>query len=108
MSIIGCDLHPRYQVIAGLKRGAQDAIQKVRMSQNVFAVDFVVEQVAAVLRFVLRLAIQLSPKRPGVKRQFVCKRSTIGRGDASSNGTPSSAKHTLNSDRSRSHRRYGI
>ncbi len=36
-----------------------------------------------------------------VKRQFVCKRWTIGRADESSNGTPWSAKHKLNSDRSR-------
>jgi hypothetical protein len=29
---------------------------------------------------------------PRVKRQLVCKRSTIGRGDESSNGTPRSAR----------------
>ena len=40
-----------------------------------------------------------------VKRQLVCKRSTIGRGDESSSGTPWFAKRKLNSDRSRSRRR---
>jgi hypothetical protein len=38
-----------------------------------------------------------------VKRQLVCKRSTIGRAGESSNGTPWSAKRRLSSDRSRSH-----
>ena len=37
-----------------------------------------------------------------VKRHFVCKRLTIGRGDENSNGTPWSAKRTLNSDRLKS------
>ena len=49
-----------------------------------------------------------------VKRQLVCKRSTIGRADESSTGTPSFAKRTLNSDRWKSRRRslpwrgYGV
>src|SRR5208337_737357 len=38
--------------------------QFVGVVENIFAVDFVVEQVEAVVRFLLRLAIQLPLKRP--------------------------------------------
>src|SRR5579863_10287090 len=48
---------------------------------------------------------QPSPAPVTVKRQLVCKRSTIGRGGENSNGTPWSAKHTLDIDRSRSRHR---
>jgi len=58
--------------------------------------------VAAAIALFLRLAFADLRARLRVKRQLVCKRSTIGRGDESSNDTPWSAKHRLNIDRSKS------
>ena len=44
--------------------------QVVRMGQDVLAVDLVVEQIKAVVRFVLRLAVKLPLKRPDLTWRF--------------------------------------
>src|SRR5208337_188177 len=50
--------------------------QFVGVVENVLSVDFVVEQVEAVFRFLLRLAIQLPLKRPDLARCFQTHRQS--------------------------------
>src|SRR5215469_10910739 len=72
--------YPQLDPFEGLTIDARRALvgfcQVVRMSQNILAVDLVVEQIKAVMRFVLRLAVKLPLKRPDLTWRFQAHRQS--------------------------------